>query len=219
MNELSIHQCIMTENDCFKAGKRITPLGIVVHSTGANNPNLCRYVGPDDGVIGQNKYDNHWNRPNVKKCVHAFIGKLPDGRAAICQTLPWDCRAWGVGNGKRGTYNDTHIQFEICEDDRSDVFYYSEAFDLAARLCAHLCLLYDLDAESVVGHYEAHAAGYANNHADPEPWQKKHDDSMALFRKRVAELIAQGVVERPQTVTLRISLNTARELRQALNQE
>lgn len=219
MNELSIHQCIMTENDCFKAGKRITPLGIVVHSTGANNPNLCRYVGPDDGVIGQNKYDNHWNRPNVKKCVHAFIGKLPDGRAAICQTLPWDCRAWGVGNGKRGTYNDTHIQFEICEDDRSDVFYYSEAFDLAARLCAHLCLLYDLDAESVVGHYEAHAAGYANNHADPEPWQKKHDDSMALFRKRVAELIDQGVVERPQTVTLRISLNTARELRQALNQE
>jgi toxin secretion/phage lysis holin len=52
---------LLTNNDCYKAGKTITPKGIMVHSTGANNPNLKRYVGPDDGLLGVNQYGNHWN--------------------------------------------------------------------------------------------------------------------------------------------------------------
>ncbi len=64
----------LTENDCYKRGEKITPKGIVVHSTGANNPNLNRYVGPDDGVLGHNPHNNHWNRAGIEKCVHAFIG-------------------------------------------------------------------------------------------------------------------------------------------------
>ena len=50
---------------CYKsgaAGNTMKPQGIVVHSTGANNPNLNRYVGPDDGILGVNRYGNYWNR-------------------------------------------------------------------------------------------------------------------------------------------------------------
>ncbi len=91
---MNLHKLIFTNNACYKAGRKITPKGIMVHSTGANNPWLKRYVGPDDGLLGKNQYNNHWNQPMDREvCVHAFIGKLADGTVATYQTLPWDHRA------------------------------------------------------------------------------------------------------------------------------
>ncbi|HQA15945.1 MAG TPA: amidase, partial [Candidatus Avimonas sp.] len=49
---MNLKKLIFTSNDCYRAGKTIAPKGILVHSTGANNPNLKRYVGPDDGLLG-----------------------------------------------------------------------------------------------------------------------------------------------------------------------
>lgn len=75
---MNLHKLILTNNACYKTGKTITPKGIMVHSTGANNPNLKRYVGPDDGLLGKNQYNNHWNQDNPdgrQVCVHGFIGK------------------------------------------------------------------------------------------------------------------------------------------------
>ena len=108
---MNLHKLIFTNNACYKAGRRITPKGIMVHSTGANNPWLKRYVGPDDGLLGKNQYSNHWNQPMDREvCVHAFIGKLADGTVATTRPavgLPWlHC----AGSG-----NDTHISFEICD--------------------------------------------------------------------------------------------------------
>ena len=60
---MKLHKLYLTENDCYKRGKYITPKGVMVHSTGANNPWLKRYVGPDDGLLGKNQYNNHWNQP------------------------------------------------------------------------------------------------------------------------------------------------------------
>ena len=71
-----IRKCIFTENDSFKAAKKIypKPSGIVVHSTGANNPYLKRYVQPVKGQcgyneiighLGKNRYSNHWNQPRM----------------------------------------------------------------------------------------------------------------------------------------------------------
>ena len=51
--------------------------------------------------------------PDLRVCVHAFIGKLADSSIATYQTLPWNYRGWHAG----GKANDTHIGFEICEDD------------------------------------------------------------------------------------------------------
>ena len=68
-----------TNNRCYKAQKKMPkgkPEGIVVHSTGANNPNLKRFVDAPQEV-GVNLYSNHWNKakPGGRKvCVHAFIG-------------------------------------------------------------------------------------------------------------------------------------------------
>lgn len=192
---MDITQLFLTENPCYKAGRKIKPSGIVVHSTGANNPNLKRYVGPDDGVLGVNKYGNHWNRElkSGNKCVHAFIGKVADGSVRIYQTLPWDMRCWGVGSGKKGSHNDTHIQFEICEDGLTDEQYYKEAFTLAKELCAFLCKEFNIDPANVIGHYESAAAGYGSNHGDPRNWQKKFGDSMDEFRNDVRVMLGAEI--------------------------
>ena len=102
---MNLHKLILTKNECYIRGVPITPVGVMVHSTGANNPNLKRYIQPDDGLLGTNNGGNHFNQPRPggrKVCVHAFIGKLADGSIATYQTLPWAMRGWHSGTGSQG---------------------------------------------------------------------------------------------------------------------
>ena len=95
------------------------------------------HVGPDDGLLGVNRYNNHWNqdKPGGRQvCVHAFIGKLKDGSIATYQTLPWNHRGWHAG----GKANDTHIGFEICEDGLTDAAYFNAVYKEAVELCVSL---------------------------------------------------------------------------------
>lgn len=182
---MNILSCILTKNDCYKANRWIKPDHIVVHSTGANNPNLKRYVQPDDGVLGLNKLNNHWNRPNVKKCVNGFIGKDKNGIVRVYQTLPWTMRPWGCGSGKKGSYNNNAIQFEICEDNLKDETYFNQVMEAATDLCAYLCDRYNIKVVNVVSHYEAYKLGYASGHSDIDHWLKKHGKTMSWFRDKV----------------------------------
>ena len=197
---MEIKQCILVNNDCYKAGKKVKHTKIVVHSTGANNPKLSRYVQPNDGILGDNKYDNDWNQGGISKCVHAFIGKDKDGKVRIYQTLPWDYRCWGSGTGKKGSYNDYAIQFEICEDALTDEKYFEEAFALAAELCAYLCKTYGIAVDGIVSHYEAYKLGYARNHGDCDHWLKKFDKDMAWFRSEVEKRMAKETVHKMNTL-------------------
>ena len=181
---MNLHKLILTNNACYKTGRTITPKGIMVHSTGANNPNLKRYVGPDDGLLGKNQYNNHWNqdKPGGRQiCVHAFIGKLADGSIATYQTLPWNHRGWHAG----GKANDTHIGFEICEDALTDATYFNKVYTEAVELCVYLCKLYGLTEKDIIGHYEGYQKGIASNHGDPRNWFPKFGKSMDTFRAEV----------------------------------
>lgn len=188
---MNLRKLIFTNNACYKAGRTIIPKGIMVHSTGANNPNLKRYVGPDDGLLGKNQYNNHWNQDKPEgryTCVHAFIGKLADGSIATYQTLPWNHRGWHCGSGSKGSGNDTHISFEICEDGLSDSTYFNKVYQEAVELCVYLCKEYKLDPMAdgvIIGHYEGYQQGIASNHGDPKNWFPKHSKSMDAFRAEV----------------------------------
>ena len=185
---MRLRKLILTNNACFKAGKTITPKGIMVHSTGANNPWLKRYVGPNDGLLGINQYNNHWNqdKPDGRQvCVHAFIGKLADGTIATYQTLPWNHRGWHGGSGSKGSVNDTHIGFEICEDGLLDSTYFDKVYREAVELCVYLCKNYGLTEKNILCHSEGHKLGIASNHADVMHWFPKHDKSMDTFRADV----------------------------------
>lgn len=185
---MNLQKLILTENECYKTGQKITPKGIMVHSTGANNPELRRYVGPDDGRLGKNAYGNHWNqlRPDGRKvCVHAFIGKLKDGSVATYQTLPWDHFGWHAA----GSANGTHISFEICEDGLTDAVYFGKVYQEAVELCAYLCKLYNLTEKTILCHAEGYKQGIANNHGDVLHWFPKHGKSMDTFRADVKALL------------------------------
>lgn len=197
-NNLDIKQCFLVNNDCYKQGRKIKPSGIVVHSTGANNPYLKRYVQPDDGILGVNTNKNHWNRSGVSKCVHAFIGKDKNGNVRIYQTLPWDYRCWGCASGKNGSYNNYYIQFEICEDTINDEKYFNEAFTLAIKLCEYLCNKYGISINNVVSHREACKRGYASNHGDCDHWLNRFGKDMNWFREQI---INNDPVKAPTTST------------------
>lgn len=186
---MNLRKLIFTNNACYKAGRTIIPKGIMVHSTGANNPWLKRYVGPDDGLLGRNEYNNHWNqdRPDGRSvCVHGFIGKLADGSIATYQTLPWNHRGWHAGSKA----NDTHIGFEICEDGLSDAVYFNAVYQEAAELCTYLCKQYGLTEKDVICHSEGYQLGIASNHSDVMHWFPKHGKSMDSFRSDVRRLLS-----------------------------
>jgi len=188
---VNLYQCILTKNECYQSGRSLAPKGIMVHSTAANNPRLSRYVGPDDGRLGKNPYSNHWNqaRPDGRQiCCHAFIGKLADGSVATYQTLPWTMRGWHGAKGPKGSCNDTHIGFEICEDDTRDPVYFRKVFNEAVELCAYLCRQFNLDPMKdgvIIDHAEGYRRGIASNHGDVGHWFPKHGESMDTFRAAV----------------------------------
>ncbi|HIQ61706.1 MAG TPA: N-acetylmuramoyl-L-alanine amidase, partial [Candidatus Enterenecus faecium] len=172
-------KCILTANDCYKAGRTITPKGVMVHSTGANNPAVARYVQPVDTqadaaglytVLGTNRNKNDWNNPGLDVCVHAFVGKLADGGVGSVQTLPWNHRGWHAGTGiSGGSANNTHIAFEICEDGLADAAYFGKVYQEAVELTAMLCKQYNLNPLAdgvVICHSEGYQRGVASNHAD-----------------------------------------------------
>ena len=191
---MNLNKLILTENACYKAGRKITVKGIMVHSTGANNPWLKRYVGPDDGKLGKNQYNNHWNtyHPGGREvCVHGFIGKLADGTVATYQCLPWAHRGWHAG----GSANNTHIGFEICEDDLTDGAYFAKVYKEAVELCAYLCKQYGLTEKNIICHSEGYKQGVASNHGDVMHWFPKHGKSMDTFRAEVKALLTTDAKE------------------------
>lgn len=197
---MNLLKCILTANDCYKANRTIAPKGVMVHSTGANNPTLRRYVQPLAGdadydaliaKLGKNPNGNDWNRSGTNACVHAFIGKLVDGSVGTAQTLPWNWRGWHAGTGTSGgSANNTHISFEICEDDLKGEDYFQAVYREAVELTAYLCGQYGLDPLAdgvVICHAEGYRRGIASGHADVEHWFPLHGETMDDFRADVAE--------------------------------
>lgn len=202
---MTVRQQTAVQNDCYRRnqaemgkapGDRDSryaryyrgPRGVMIHSTGANNPNLRRYVQPDDGILGVNPNNNDWNRPGLDVSVHAFIGLTQTGEVAAYQILPWEYRAWHCG----GSGNDTHLSFEICEDDLEDEDYFEKTYQAAMELTAELCRKFGLDPLApgvVIDHAEGADLGIASNHADVDHWWSRFGVSMDDFRAGVARLL------------------------------
>jgi len=184
---MKIIQSILTSNPCYKAGRKITVKGLMLHSVGCPQPSASVFV-------------KNWNRSSFNSaCVHAFI----DGNTGdVYQTLPWNHRGWHGG----GSSNNTHIGVEMCEP--ACIKYTGGAtftcsnlpvaravaqrtYDTAVQLFAHLCTTYNLDPLAdgvIVSHKEGHKRGIASNHGDPEHlWnQLGMGYTMDTFRKAVS---------------------------------
>jgi len=208
--------CLLTHSSCYKKTSKMNIKGVLWHSTGANNPNLKRYVQPYEGdpnyneaiaKLGVNKAHNDWNHANLSVGVNAFIGKFADGSVGAVQTLPWDYKPWGCGSGKKGSCNNGWIQFEICEDGLNDKQYAQKVWDEAINLTVYLCQLYNLDPSKmttcgsasvpvITCHNDAYKLGTATGHADINHWFPKIlGKNMDNARSEVyAKLVAAGSI-------------------------
>ena len=178
----------MTRNDCYTAGRKITPKGIMVHSTAV------------PGVMAA-EWFSRWNKSykageiNRQVCVHAFVDDKE-----VWQYLPWDHRGWHAG----GSTNNTHIGFEICEpagflyksgsvmvgyDAAKQEDYFRKAWQNAVELCVMLCKKYGLNENDIICHSEGYKLGIASNHADVMHWFPKHGENMDTFRKAVKKAL------------------------------
>lgn len=201
--------CMMTQSTCYKESTSMEVLGVLWHSTGANNPNLKRYVQPDDDaanrnelleLIGKNQYKNDLNHYDRNMGVNAWIGKLANGEITTLQTLPWNHRPWGCGKGKKGSCNSGWIQFEICEDSLNNKDYFDKIYKEACELTAYLCKMYNIDpfgtqtlnnvvVPTILCHADSYKLGLGNNHGDVLHWFKKYNKTMDDVRKDVAALL------------------------------
>ena len=190
---MRLRQQLLTKNDCFRLGRPLQVQGVMVHSTGANNPLVCRYI-PGNDELGRNSAGNHWDRPGLSKCVHAFLGKFADGEVGVVQTLPWDRKGWHSGSGSKPvSANSTHIGFEICEDGLHNPDYFRAVYREAVELTAMLCQKFSLDPQKpgvVICHAEGHSLGIASGHGDVLQWWPKHGATMDQFRLDVAAAMA-----------------------------
>lgn len=206
--------CMQTQSTCYKGTTRITPVGILWHCTGANNPTLKRYVQPSDvrpkedtyskdewiKILGKNQYNNDWNHIERQAGLNAWIGKLADGTATSIQTMPWNFKPWGCGSGSKGSCNNGWIQFEICEDGLTDKTYFNNVYKEACELTAYLCKLYNIDPKgtytyngvkvpTILCHQDAAKLKVGSDHSDVYNWFKKHNKTMDNVRDDVATLL------------------------------
>lgn len=189
---------ILTNNPCFRSGKKIRVKGLMLHSVGCPQPSAEVFV-------------RRWNRQDASRaCVHAFI----DGNTGkVYQTLPWNHRGWHGG----GSSNNTHIGVEMCEpacikyiggasftcsDRESALAVVRRTYDAAVELFAFLCREFSLDplAEGViVSHKEGHARGIASGHGDPDHLWKglQSGHTMDGFRRDVSAALARDAQAAP----------------------
>lgn len=168
---MKLIEFIMKNNPCYKAGKKITVKGLMLHSVGCPQPKASVFI-------------NSWNKASYNNaCVHAFI----DGNdGTVYQTLPWNYRGWHCASGKNGSGNNTHIGVEMCEpacikytggssftcsDKATARAVVKRTYQSAVELFAMLCKKYNLNPTAdgvIISHSEGYKRGIASNHGDPE---------------------------------------------------
>lgn len=220
--------CMQTQSTCYKGTRTMKVLGVLWHSTGANNPNLKRYVQPSDdapdraemlALLGMNSNKNDWNHITRQAGLNCWIGKLADGTVTTVQTMPWDYKPWGCGSGSKGSCNNGWIQFEICEDALTDASYFAKAYAEACEITAYLCKLYGIDPNGTVDfngvkvptilcHADSHRLGLGSNHGDVLHWFPKFGKSMETVRADVAKLL-KGTNESTQPASETGMVSTA----------
>lgn len=215
--------CMMTNSTNYKNADKGKMVGVLWHSTGANNPNLRRYVQPSSNdsnysslmaTLGTNTNRNSWNQQTVWAGVNGWIGKLADGTVASVQALPWNYAPWGVAEGWRGSLNwfdgKFYGQFEICEDSLTDKSYFEKVYKEGCELTAYLCLIHGIDPKgyieykgakmpTIMCHRDSYDYGMGSSHADVYHWFNRYGKTMDDVRNDVAKLLAGAPTSAPST--------------------
>jgi hypothetical protein len=176
---------ILKNSPCFKAGRKIVPKGLMIHSVGTPQPDAKVFI-------------KIWET-STQACAHAVMGV--DG--IVYQALPWNHRGWHAGSPA----NNMFISIELTEP--SSIRYTSGAsfvdnnpeltrehvqttYKEAVAFAAYISREYELDpldSNQLLSHHEGYKKGYATDHADVEHLWSRFGLSMEQFRKDVKAFI------------------------------
>lgn len=201
---MAIIQNYLTKNPCFNTGRDINVVGLMLHSVGVPQPNPLVFI-------------RNWNKETYKSaCVHGFIGEDDAHITLPCLEKPGVARrGWHAGKGTKGTANDTHLGFEMCEpkyikytkgatftitDKDAAIEYVKKTTRNAVVLFAKLCKFHGLDPLKdgvIISHYEGNKRGIASGHADPDHLWRQLDMNynMDTFRQDVNKELQRLVAE------------------------
>lgn len=150
-------ECYLSASKWYNSSGAYSPKGLLWHDTASDNVYIHRYVMPADNdpkkeeltkLLGKNPYGNDYNHSgkNLDKGVNAFVGTIADGKTVTSVvTAPYNKRPWGCGGGRFGSLNDTHWQWEICQDNKKSVSYFKDVYEESIQLSAYLCKMFKID--------------------------------------------------------------------------
>ena len=187
-----------TNNGAYKANRNFKPEGDVNHSFGCAQPNISVAFSIMD------KASAGW-------AVNAILGDFHKGEGKILLTLPWDAkkktcrRPWGVGKGKKGSWNNTRIQWEVLEpaghtyaggtmigyDISKNQAYFDRMWKMLVCWNVYVAEMFGFTADTINDHAESYRAGMGGNHADMGQWLPKHGKSMDALRAEVKAVMAR----------------------------
>lgn len=185
-----------TENGAYRANRNFKPDGDVNHSFGCAQPNISV------AFRIMNKSSAGWG-------VNAILGNFHTGEGEIHLTLPWDAkkktcrRPWGVGSGKKGSWNNSRIQWEVLEpsghtyaggtmigyDVAKNQGYFDRMWKMLVCWNVYVAEMFGFGPDTINDHAESYRAGMGGNHADMGQWLPKHGKSMDALRAEVKAIL------------------------------
>ncbi len=188
----------LTNNPCYKSGRTIQVQGLMLHSVGCPQQNPLVFI--------KNFDKSDYNAA----CVHGFIGENEAYITLPSLAVPGQAhRGWHCGKGTKGSANNTHLGFEMCEpscikyvngatftcsDKQKAIKFVEKTTQNAVDLFAQLCKFHNLNPladGTIISHAEGNKRGIASAHGDPDHLWKQlgMDYNMDKFRQDVYQKI------------------------------
>lgn len=179
-----------TKNGAYTSGRTIKPAGCVNHSVGCAQPLADVFY-------------NNMNNSNAGWGVNAILGDFHKGDGKIILALNWNTRPWGCGAGSKGSWNNTKVQWEICEpaghtyaggtmvgyDVAKNQTYFDRMWKMVVAWNVYMVKKFGYPVSGISDHAESYRAGYGSNHGDVGHWWPKHGKSMDALRKEVESIL------------------------------
>lgn len=178
------------KNGAYVSGRTINPNGCVNHSLGVAQPSV-------DSIF------NNMNQASAGWGVNAILGDFHKGEGKIILALKMNTRPWGCGSGSKGSYNNTRIQWEVCEpaghtyaggtmigyDVKKNQAYFDRMWKMLVAWNVYCVKKLGYSVSDICDHSESYKAGYGTNHADMMHWLPKHGKSMDALRSEVKAIL------------------------------
>ena len=154
-----------TQNGAYRAGRTISDhQGCVNHSVGCAQPKADVFF-------------NSMNKTSAQWGVNAILGDFHTGEGRILVTLDLKARPWGCGSGSKGSWNNTKIQWEVCEpaghtyaggtmiayDVEKNQGYFDRMWKMLVAWNVYCAVKLGYQVSGISDHAESYRAGYGSD--------------------------------------------------------